>query len=1031
MGPNTYVVNYVLGGTGKWKQRYMVTIDNQEYISPVQWNEISRQYVWYHPENWYTINGTTLTGYLYGIGETPITEGEVRDSWQRRCIGCHVTGVRDITKNADGEYGAAIADMESSDDGPYFLEKPISCEACHGPGARHVDLGGGIGTIVNPNTMAADRGDEVCGSCHNRGTSTNSEGFGYPWIEGPLVEGQYRPGDILDEFYDHVARDGSKFWGDGAHSAKSHHQQWIEHRETRHGKAGVTCWKCHDPHGSQVDGDLKMPVQQLCLSCHDGKGDLDSSNLALHTKHTSVDAQNCRNCHFVGTAKSAIVGDVSSHTYRLIYPLESVGTPGLPNSCGECHSDRTVEQLTGMLAARFPGVRPVAFASTSMNGSLFNLSGSQSFDPIGGPIFYQWSIVSGPPAASQSDLIGATGESAIFVPSAPGKYTFRLVVANLDGVKSPPVEVSVDAAESVVQTPPNLRQANYMGSSTCRICHTGIHTTWEVTRHKLKTRRPHAGPGVVFIDTDNDGVNDWFQGGFNVRDDADEDNTKWDDLDFDGFEPPVIDYDDINEIYKVTIGPVTYDVTWLLGGTGKWKQRYMVTLDEGEYILPIQYNERTNEWVTYHTDDWYFLDGNDVEGYVYTDSDETPVTEGNTRDSWQRRCTACHATGARDMTKDPVTNEYAKSIEVMLAAATGPRLAEVGLGCESCHGPGSFHVPNPSLNGSIINPTKLSTIRANESCGQCHNRGGSVNSEGFGFPWGTATVDGHYIPGDVLDDFYTPKAENDAKAFWPDPAGHAKQHHEQWLDLRWTGHFKSGMTCLTCHDSHQDILSGQLRQPASQLCKSCHPNKVDNQGADENHSRHRNGTTDCSSCHYVYAAKSAVAYDVAAHSAQIIYPVTSQALLDAGTTAIPNSCMTAGCHSDSIGDLDAWTESDSDSNDEATEYLNRMWGDIAPVAIARVFGSNGNPLTIRKATFTAPVTVTLDGARSYDPNGARIGSWAWTMLKAPVGSSAFLKTRLVSQPTIDINVPGTYTFSLVVRDPNKSSKPQTITITVE
>ncbi|MHC4939287.1 MAG: ammonia-forming cytochrome c nitrite reductase subunit c552 [Planctomycetota bacterium] len=1038
IGPNTYVIGYVLGGTGKWKQRYMTTIDNQEYISPVQYNEITREYVWYHVEHWYTYDdangngspdsGETLTGYVYNVGETPISEGKVRNGWQRRCIGCHVTGVRDISKNDDGEYGASIADMLGSVEGPYFAELPIACEACHGPSARHVDLGGGIGTTINPETMAANRSDEICGSCHTRGTSTNAEGFGYPWKEGTLIEGQYRPGDVLDNFYNHVDRDGSRFWGDGARSAKSHHQQWIEHVDTPHGKAGVTCWKCHAAHGSQLDGDLKAPVKELCLSCHDGQGNIDSADLSLHTRHKDAENQNCNYCHFVQTAKSAITGDISSHTYRVIYPMESGETAGLPNSCGECHKDRTIEQLNGLLRTRFPDVAPVAFASASVrsDGVTFDLDGGQSFDPLGGPITFNWSITSAPPGFSPDQLIAPTNERARFVPAFPGNYTFRLVVTNLSGVRSSPAMVTVEAKESVIQTPVDPRDANYMGSSTCRICHPGNHSTWEVTRHKLKTRRPWEGPGVVFVDTDNDGENDWFQGGFDIRNDADDENTTWDDFDFvNGTEPPEIDYDEARDVYTVRIGAVTYDVTWVLGGTGKWKQRFMATIGEGEYILPNQVNEETNEWVPYHPEHWYVIDGDEITGYVYEDAGNTPVTEGNTRNSWQRRCTACHATGARDMTRDSVTGEYAASIATMLGAATGPRLAEVGIGCEACHGPGSFHVASPSTRGAIINPSKLSTTAANETCGACHNRGTSVNREGFGFPWGATAIDGHFIPGEMLDDYYVPRAEN-SSSFWPDPFGHSKQHHQQWLDFRWTGHFQSGMTCATCHNSHEDLRGGQLRQPANQLCKSCHPSIVDDQGRENNHSKHPNDSPAnvCSTCHYVYVAKSAINYDVSAHSAEIIYPVTSKALIEAGTTAIPNSCMTAGCHSS------VWSKDSIDDNEQATEAINWLWGDIAPKAIARVFDGTG-PLSVRKAEFTAPVTVTLDGGRSYDPNGKRITSYAWTILDQPASSSAFLKTRLVAQPTIDISAPGTYTFSLVVRDAMKTSKPQTITIVVK
>ncbi|MHC4452983.1 MAG: hypothetical protein ACYS0E_23065, partial [Planctomycetota bacterium] len=123
----------------------------------------------------------------------------------------------------------------------------------------------------------------------------------------------------------------------------------------------------------------------------------------------------------------------------------------------------------------------------------------------------------------------------------------------------------------------------------------------------------------------------------------------------------------------------------------------------------------------------------------------------------------------RDMTR-AANGEYGASIATMLAAATGPRLAETGIGCEACHGPGSFHVASPSTRGAIVNPSKLSTKASNETCGACHNRGSSVNSEGFGFPWGASTLEGHFIPGDDLDNFYIPKAEN-SSSFWPDPYG--------------------------------------------------------------------------------------------------------------------------------------------------------------------------------------------------------------------------------------------------------------------
>jgi predicted CXXCH cytochrome family protein len=1020
VGPNTYPVTYVLGGTGKWKQRYMVTIGNGEYISPVQYNDVTREYVPYHPEHWYTISGTTLTGYLYGAGETPVTEGKTRNSWQRRCVFCHTTGLRDIRVNDDGEYGGAIADMLGDGD---LGELPIGCEACHGPGARHIELGGGVGTILNPSDMASDRGDEVCGACHGRGTSVNAEGLGYPWAAGSLVDNGFKPGDVLAAFY--VNTGASSFWGDGAMHSKRHHQQWLDHRHSPHAKAGVTCWSCHAPHGSGIEGDLKMSPTELCLSCHDGEGNIDADDLSLHTRHDTASAQSCDNCHYNLTAKSAVNYDVNSHTSRVIYPAETDGS-GIPNSCAACHRDDTTAELTGRLLARFPDVKPVAYAKASVSGlGGFTLDGSASFDPLGGMLTYEWTYKSGPPTFTADQLMSRKSVMASFVPSQPGPHTFLLVVTNADGRRSRAAEVTVDVDAGITQTPPDLSQASYVGAATCKACHGDRHAGWETSRHTQKVRRPDEGYGMAFADTDEDGTNDWLEGGFDLADHPKEELTAWDDIDYDGgaTSAPILGYVAATNTYTVTIGPRTFDVTWVLGGTGKWKQRYMTTIGEGDYILPIQYNEITNEWVTYHPENWYVISGSTYESYLYGVGD-TPVSLKRTADSWQRRCTTCHATGARDMTRDAVTLEYGKSIETMLAASTGPRLSDTGVACEACHGPGSFHALDPSLRGGIVNPAKLSALRSNEVCGSCHNRGSSVHSvpASFGFPWASSDVDGHFIPGMDLDDFYIPVDEAGSK-FWGDPFGHAKSHHQQWLEMRWTSHFTTaGMTCATCHVTHDDRFAGQLKMNEQDLCLSCHKDIVTGEGEDLNHSRHENGTTKCSSCHMPLVSKSAISYDVSAHSWEIIWPQTTKAI------GIPNSCMSRGCHTGGVTGPE-WDPTEDEDLDEALASINELWGDLRPYAEPRVVGTDGK--SRRTDTLTGPTKLMLDGTKSYDPNGASIVTYAWTLLSAPAGNTATLSSRLVAKPTMDVTVAGTYVFSLVVRDAKQSSVPRTVTVVVD
>ena len=46
--------------------------------------------------------------------------------------------------------------------------------------------------------------------------------------------------------------------------------------------------------------------------------------------------------------------------------------------------------------------------------------------------------------------------------------------------------------------------------------------------------------------------------------------------------------------------------------------------------------------------------------------------------SWEARCAECHATG------------YSRNYDVQ-AKRYDPHMAEIGVGCEACHGPGEAH----------------------------------------------------------------------------------------------------------------------------------------------------------------------------------------------------------------------------------------------------------------------------------------------------------------------------------------------------
>jgi len=334
---NEYVVSHVLGGAG-WKQRYVTTIGNSYYILPVQYNLKTDEYVTYHPENWYTFaaDGTTVTGALYGAQATPVSMGRQGDSWQKRCMGCHVTGLTTVTTNASGEYLGSV--------GNGIQELGVGCEACHGPGGDHIaNTTADDKKILNPARLDQDRANEVCGGCHNRGKSKPNNTYGYPWQDDtntPWIPGA---GNRVRDFY----TDGAGYWPDGW-SSKSHHQQWLDFTRGGHNLAGLRCSTCHDPH-SNASGDhqLYLPNDDntACVSCH-----TEFSTEAATTAHThhpfdpdGPDATSrCTKCHIPKMAKSAINYDIHSHTFKVPLPswtlfYQSEG--GMLNACATCHSD--------------------------------------------------------------------------------------------------------------------------------------------------------------------------------------------------------------------------------------------------------------------------------------------------------------------------------------------------------------------------------------------------------------------------------------------------------------------------------------------------------------------------------------------------------------------------------------------------------------------------------------------------------------------------------------------------------------------
>src|SRR5215475_15207805 len=118
------------------------------------------------------------------------------------------------------------------------------------------------------------------------------------------------------------------------------------------------------------------------------------------------------------------------------------------------NADRAVSFDAG--AFEFPNAPPLSNAGinqTVFAGQLVILNGSQSSDPEGATLAYQWTIIS-QPGANAINLSGATTASPTFTPLSLGEYVFKLVV-NDGQLYSAPSTVTI----SVISGAPTANNA--------------------------------------------------------------------------------------------------------------------------------------------------------------------------------------------------------------------------------------------------------------------------------------------------------------------------------------------------------------------------------------------------------------------------------------------------------------------------------------------------------------------------------------------------------------------------------------------
>jgi hypothetical protein len=248
----------------------------------------------------------------------------------------------------------------------------------------------------------------------------------------------------------------------------------------------------------------------------------------------------------------------------------------------------------------------------------------------------------------------------------------------------PQGERSSPAAEAqVTNRPLEIAKDPYIGSQACRECHKKEYASWHHSYHRTMTRK--ATPENVLGNFDQ--VHLTHAGrAFRLSRDADT------------FQVTFAEHESGREVTQ----PVVMT-------TGRHHmQFYWMATDKGRQTakLPFVWLLPEKRWVPA---DATFLKPPDV---------QTSLEIGQ----WNYNCIACHTTGGEPgLSFKDDSSLHRDTIEGMET-----RVAEFGIACEACHGPGRAHVlaqadTRTADDRYITHPESLPGHLSSQVCGQCHS----------------------------------------------------------------------------------------------------------------------------------------------------------------------------------------------------------------------------------------------------------------------------------------------------------------------
>lgn len=347
-----------------------------------------------------------------------------------------------------------------------------------------------------------------------------------------------------------------------------------------------------------------------------------------------------------------------------------------------------------------------------------------------------------------------------------------------DTAKSTPVTIA-DDEDPQTESPATLTRSEAIGNRSvgtqaCAECHQERYQSYLQTAHSRSLRRATAED----VKTDVSMIHPLSKRSYDILRNGDRVwHRQWEHFRPTGAEPSESD-----PKLLLTDLPVEY-----IMGSGTYAEAYL--LRDGDFMMQSP--------VT-----WYSAD----QDYAMAPGYDAKRHFGCNR-VIDKQCLFCHAG------------------QVSFEQPERPKIMELAIGCERCHGPSATHVSyhqsrresaedaKTPEDARSINPSSLPRRELESICAQCHLNGDAVVQ----------------VKGKDIWDFTPGNDFSETRLAYHAIDGNVDDPFAQHFDQMWQSKCYQGsetMTCITCHDPHHGKLDGDLATRNREMCFSCHDNEA-------------------------------------------------------------------------------------------------------------------------------------------------------------------------------------------------------------